>query len=290
MEELKVLDDVKLTKKVYSQKGVTLGAFLGGPVTAGYLLIENYKSLEKKSVVNKAWGITIISTVVYYALAYYLKEVLHVSTVPLFIICVAGAGQIFKQMQAADVEAYIQRGGEIHSNWRVAGIGLLFLLGTVLVLGAGLIFYQKESPIVIPPPVELVESSIPARSTTSSSNNVMKSAVNSLESKSYGDAAHVIVYNNFFFSELQIDTIAEQLTALGFFDADNQKQVYLEKVLFDYEFSITDASADITTEKTNLKYEELRANMEAFLKDGKVRILLMGDGLDEVLAEFGEEI
>ncbi|MFT5645507.1 MAG: hypothetical protein ACI976_000177 [Aureispira sp.] len=289
MEELKVLDDVKLTKKIYSQKGITLGAFLGGPVTAGYLLIENYKSVENRAVVNKAWGVTIFSTIIYYVLAYFLKEVMDMSTVPLFVGCVVGSSQIFKQLQAEDVEAYIQKGGEIHSNWRVAGIGLLFLLATIVVLGAGLMLYKTEEPIVIPPPQELIRPTIPARSTTSSSGNLMKSEVNSLQSKSYGDAAHVIVYNDFFFSELRIDTIAEQLTTLGFFD-DNPKNIYLEKVLFDYEFSITDASADLTNEKTSLKYEQLRADMEAFLKDGKVRILLMGDGLEEVLADFGEEI
>ncbi|MBL4650520.1 MAG: hypothetical protein JKY03_12385 [Aureispira sp.] len=211
------------------------------------------------------------------------------STVPLFVACVVGAGPVFKQLQAADVEVYLQQGGAIHSNWRVAGIGLLFLLGTVFILGAGLMAYEVQSPIIMPPPAELIRPTIPARNTTSSSGNLMKTVVNSLESKSYGDAAHVIVYNNFFFSELKIDRIAEQLTALVFFD-DNPKQVYLEKVLFDYEFSIIDASADITTEKTSLEYEKLRANMEAFLKDGKVRILLMDEDLDEVLAEFGEEI
>lgn len=289
MEEQKILDDVKRTEKVYSQKGITLGAFLGGPIAAGYFLIENYKSLDNKAVVNKAWGITIISTIIYYVLAYFLKEVVGVSTVPLFVTCVVGAGQIFKQIQAKDIEVHLQQGGDLHSNWRVAGIGLLFLFGTVFILGAGLMAYEVQSPIIMPPPAELIRPTIPARNTTSSSGHLMKSVVNSLESKSYGDAAHVIVYNNFFFSELKIDTISEKLTALGFFD-DNQKQVYLEKVLFDYEFSIIDASADITTEKTSLEYENLRANMEAFLKDGKVRILLMDEDLDEVLAEFGEEI
>lgn len=289
MEELKVLDDVKLIKKVYSQKGIALGAFLGGPVTAGYLLIENYKSLENRAVVNKAWGFTIFSTIIYYVLAYFLKEVVDMSTVPLFVACVVGASQIFKQLQAEDIEAYLQKGGEVHSNWRVAGIGLLFLLATIVILGAGLMLYKTQEPIVIPPPQELVRPTVPARSTTSSGGNLMKSEVNSLQSKSYGDAAHVIVYNDFFFSELRIDTIAEQLIALGFFDA-NPKNIYLEKVLFDYEFSITDASADITTEKTNLEYEQLRADLEAFFKDGKVRILLMDENSEEILRDFGEEI
>jgi hypothetical protein len=290
MEDSNILDDVKPTKKIYTKGGITLGALFGGPIGAGYFLIENYKSLEKTAVVKKAWGISIISTVIYYALAYCMEEVIHTTTIPLFIVCVSGAGQLFKQLQATDVEAYIQRGGEVHSNWRVVGISLLFLIVTVTIIGSFSMRYILEEPAVIPPAVELIESSTPARSTTSSRNNLMKSVVASLESKSYGDAAHLILYNNFFFSELKIDSIAEQLTVLDFFDAENQKKVFLEKVLFDYEFSITDASADITKEEVRAKYEQLRIDMETFLKDGKVRIILIEEDSEEVLAEFGEEI
>jgi hypothetical protein len=290
MEELNILDDVKPTKKVYSKNGVTLGAFFGGPIGVGYFLIENYKSLNKVAVVNKAWGITIISTVIYYVIAYVMKEVVDTSTIPLFVVCVSGARQLFKQQQETDVEAHIQRGGEVYSNWRAVGISLLMLIVTACLLGGIAMFFNLEESPSIPPQVELVESSTPARSTTSSSNDLTKSVVSSLESNSYGDAGHVILYNTFFFSELKIDSIAKQFSALGFFDAENQKQVYVEKVLFDYEFSITDASADISTEKTMAQYEKLRTDLEAFLEDGKVRILLMDGDSDNVLMEFGEVI
>lgn len=77
---------------------------------------------------------------------------------------------------------------------------------------------------------------------------------------------------------------------MNFFDARNQKYIYLEKVLFDYEFSITDASANIEDKQTSLKYEQLRIDLEKFLKDGSVRVLLMDEDLEEVLGHFGEEI
>ncbi|CAA6827817.1 MAG: Unknown protein [uncultured Aureispira sp.] len=288
MEEWKILDDVELTKKVYTEKGIAWGAFWGGPVAAGYFLIENYKSLGHKAVVTKAWGITIFSTIIYFILAYFIKEVGRISIIPLFIICMMLARQVFTQKQAADVAAHIKRGGKVHSNWRVAGISLLFFLGTIGSIGSVWMMYTIQRPMVtIPLPVELVGPTTPARSTTSSRNNLMKSVVNNLQSKSYGAAGHVIVYNDFFFSELKIDSIAEELTSLGFFELDNKKSIYLEKVLFDYEFSITDASADVANEKTRIQYEQLRANMEAFLKDGKVTILLMDEDSEAVLLRFG---
>lgn len=290
MEELKILDDLKPTKKVYKKGGITLGAFLGGPIGAGYFLIENYKSLDKEAVVKKAWGITIFSTIAYYVLAYVFSEVIETTTIPLYVACLAGARQIFQQQQAADVEAYIQQGGEVYSNWRVIGISFIFLLGTIAVIGGLSMFFVLEEPPLPPPPIELVETPPTPRSTTSSRNNLTQSVVASLESKAYGAAAHVIIYNNFFFTESKIDSIAAELTALNFFDAENRKEIYIDKVLFDYEFSIVDVSADVNKEKTNLRYKELRANMEAFLKDGKVFILLKDENLENVLAQFGEEL
>lgn len=292
MQELKILDDSKPTEKVYKERGLAWGAFLGGPIIAGYLLIKNYKSLGKKSAVNKALGITIASTIIYCMLAYFFQEVVNLSFVPLAIICMVVTQQVFKQQQAADVETHIQKGGEVYSNWRAVGIGLLFSIIIISIL-VGIAFYTYQETRFVPTPTELEESSsapVPARSSTGSNNQLMKSVVASLESKSYGDVGHVIIYNNFFFTDSKIDSIAEYLTALDFFDAEGPKHIYLEKVLFDYEFSITDASADVNTEKTKLKYEKLRTDMELFFKEGKVRILLMDEYLEGVLAEFGEEI
>ena len=141
MDELNILDDSKPVKKVYNKQGITWGAFLGGPIGAGYFLIENYKSLDKRNVVNKAWGITIVSTVLYYIVAYLMETVLNTTTIPLYVVCLSGARQIFKQLQEADIEAYIQQGGEVYSNWRTVGISLLFLVGTL-----GCLLYTSPSP------------------------------------------------------------------------------------------------------------------------------------------------
>lgn len=289
MEELHLLDEIKPTKKIYTKNGISLGAVLGGPIGLGYFLIENYKSFDKIALVKKAWGITIFSTLIYCFLAYYLKEVIGTTAIPLFVPCLGAARQIFKQEQASYVEAHIKNGGAIHSNWRVVGISFLCLVGTLTVLAIVVKLFGLEKPIVIPPQEELVTATVPARSTTSSRNNLMKSVVANLESKIYGEAEHEVVYNNFFFSELKIDSIAEELTAVNFFDAKNRKEVHLEKVLFDYEFSIIDASADLTNESTRLRYQQLRTQMEGFLKDGKVSILLMDENLEEVLARFDAE-
>jgi len=290
MEELKVLDEVKLRTKVYNEKGIAWGAFLGGPIAAGYFLIENYKSLGNRAIVNKAWKITLISTVIYFILAYFLQEMMGISIVPILISCMIMARQVFREKQAVEVEAHIKKGGAVHSNWRVAGISLLFFLGTIGSIGSLLMMYGLQKSTTIPPAVELVGPMLPARSTTSSRNNVMKSVVNKLESKPYGAAGHLLVYNDFFFSESKIDSIAEELTRLGYLDAPHPNNIYLEKVLFDYEFSITEVKAAITNKKMTAEYEQLRTEMEAFLKDGKVTILLIDEKSKEVLRRFGEAI
>jgi len=54
-----------LTKnlKFYSQKAIGIATFIGGPLAAGYLIRENYLSLEKPNEAKKSLIIGIISTI-----------------------------------------------------------------------------------------------------------------------------------------------------------------------------------------------------------------------------------
>lgn len=288
MQETRILDQIKPSEKVYNERGIAIGAFLGGPLAAGYLLVANYRKLGKGYLTGKTWIMTAGSCLVYFVLAYFIPD--KVPSIVLPITCVAVARQVFKQVQEEDLKTHLSKEGEIYSSWRAAGIGTLFAILTLGLFFIGLMLFQpKEFAAMMNPEVRQVPIERPIEQ-SSSSSSITQSAVSSLETKSYGEAAHVIVYDELSFSETEINGIADELTALEFFDETNQKYVYLEKLLFDYEFSITDSSADMEDEETRAKYEKLRADMDAFLTDGKVILLLKDENLEEVLGRFGEEI
>jgi len=274
MEDQNILDEVKPIGKIYNEKSISLGAFFGGPIAAGYLLIENYKSLGKDGVINKAWIITIISSIAFLGLAMIVPDIKGINAI-FAIVCVTATRPIFKQYQEPDVNQYIEEGGELHSNWRVFGISTLILVVFGSIMFAAYMMFADSAP-----------TSIATSNSMTESIETPSSPTPDFETKSYGDAAHVIVYNQAAFSENEIDAIAQRLTSLAFFNADNQKYVYLEKKMRNYEFSITDASADINDSKTKAQYTQLRTDMEDFLKDGKVSIILLDENLDEVLERF----
>jgi hypothetical protein len=50
--------------KIYKDRAIFVGTFLGGPLVAGYLSAENYKNLGQQNKVKTAWLIAIIFTIV----------------------------------------------------------------------------------------------------------------------------------------------------------------------------------------------------------------------------------
>lgn len=290
MEETHILDEAQSSQKVYNETGIALGTFFGGPIATGYLFVANYKNLGKGHLSKKVWGITAVVFILYCTILFIIQEIvtINIPNVVFPIISVAIARQLFKQQQEKDVEAHIQQGGEVYSLWRAGGISFIFSLVMISIFMGGYLWYGSDRILPSTPSEE--GWTVPPQEEPSSELTDPSSVVANLETRSYGEAAHVIVYNEVFFTKEKIDSIAEELTRLNFFDARNQKYIYLEKVLFDYEFSITDASANIEDKQTSLKYEQLRIDLEKFLKDGSVRVLLMDEDLEEVLGHFGEEI
>jgi hypothetical protein len=48
---------VKTECKLYKDKAIWIGTFIGGPLVAGYLIAENYKKLGQDKNASKSWGI-----------------------------------------------------------------------------------------------------------------------------------------------------------------------------------------------------------------------------------------
>ena len=60
--------------KIYKDRAFWVGTFLGGPLVAGYLFSENFKSLGQPEKVKPTWIITIIATVVIFGGIFMIPE------------------------------------------------------------------------------------------------------------------------------------------------------------------------------------------------------------------------
>lgn len=64
MEQEQTLDKHITIGKIYKEKAITFGTFLGGHLVAGHLIAENFKVFGEKDRAKKTWIYTIIATVI----------------------------------------------------------------------------------------------------------------------------------------------------------------------------------------------------------------------------------
>lgn len=275
MTEIEVLDENELSPKgkVYTETMVAMAAFFGSPLAAGYLFAENYKVLRQPHKVQRAWAVAIGGTIALFILIYIVEQFVEVPTIGFWMGVAFGTKAMFRNEQGAAVTEHTAKGGELHSAWRAAGVSLV-AFGVILIFVLGSVFlvsYPSERE-------ETIAVQAPAINTTIDAD---------FQTRSYGDAAHVVVFNRADISDEAIDAMASELTQVGFFDAVNSKTVYLEinpdRV---YNFVVTQANVDPADPATQTLYKNAKTQLEAFFANTTVELMLMDENLEYTLSTF----
>ncbi|MER3465626.1 MAG: hypothetical protein C4329_15655 [Chitinophagaceae bacterium] len=122
------------TQRIYSQSGITIGSLMGWPIVAGYLLSKNYTALVQNKKAGKTWLLCIATFVLLVTLASVLPQQVPNAS---FVFANAALGYYMTQsLQGKLIDAHIVSGGLVYSNWRCAGIALIFtVILVVLALG-----------------------------------------------------------------------------------------------------------------------------------------------------------
>jgi len=111
--------------KVYKDRAIYVGTFLGGPLVAGYLSAENFKNLGQQDKVKTAWFISIASTIAIVGIVFLIPNI---EKVPSFIIPIIYAGiaqYLVQKTQGPAIKSHIEKGGPVYSVWRAVWIGLI---------------------------------------------------------------------------------------------------------------------------------------------------------------------
>lgn len=114
--------------KIYSRKSICLATLFGGPLVAGYLIAENYKSFNKFGLAKRTWSITIVVAIVLY---FIFCSVSQSNKIPVFIIPVAFSlitAYVVQRFQGDQIESHLDAGGDAYSIWRALAISLIGLL------------------------------------------------------------------------------------------------------------------------------------------------------------------
>jgi hypothetical protein len=130
--------------KFYSQKAIGIATFIGGPLAAGYLIRENYLTLNKPDEGKKSLIIGIISTIILFGGIFIIPESI-LDKVPNQILPLIYTGIIYlivEKIHGQILNKHKENKNEFFSGWRAAGIGLISLV----VLSIGIFGYVFLSP------------------------------------------------------------------------------------------------------------------------------------------------
>src|SRR6185312_10100567 len=195
MENTATVQNSAPTYKVYKEKGIWAGSFLGGPLVAGYLIAENFKAFGDKNKARNTWIITVVSTIVLFALLLFVPFISKLPA-PLFpLVYTAIAYALVIRYQKQKIDAHIQAGGQTFKWYRILGVGVIGCIITIIPLAITL--YLTD----------------PSMSYTT---------------KAYGPAKNELLYNKKSISDSEADKMADALTKVGLFGQSQEVSVIMK--------------------------------------------------------------
>jgi hypothetical protein len=120
--------------KLYDDRAVFVGTIIGGPLAAGYLIAENYKSLEERGKVLKTWLFAILATIVIFGVAFLIPTSSSTPGYILPLIYSWFASYLAKWLQGDQIKLHRRNMGELYSRWRAALVGLIGLVITIVII------------------------------------------------------------------------------------------------------------------------------------------------------------
>ena len=130
--------------KLYNDRSIYVGTFLGGPLVAGYLAAENYKKLGQPTKVKNAWIIALIATLAILGAIFFIPGLEKIPNYLIPLIYTAIAQFLIQKFQGNAIKAHIAQGGQIYSTWRAVWIGLIGLLVLVALISVLILLTDKR--------------------------------------------------------------------------------------------------------------------------------------------------
>lgn len=249
MEE--TIDIQSSTERIYNDKMIYIGTFLGGPLVAGYFIAENFKVFGEHNNAKKTWIYTIIATVIIFGGIFLIPDNVKIPNQIIPFIYTAIVYYLAKHFQGQHIEAHLHSGGGIFGWWRTICVGLI---GLVVVF------------IAVFALVSFTDSTVSEDST-----------------KFYGVMKHEIVFDKSNISESEVDKLAQGFVNTTFFDEVVTKYVYVKKVKNDFEISIS-CDKSLTNIPDGVEsFVQLRNDLQTMFPDNKIVFNLVVDKLDNII-------
>ncbi len=246
------LDIERPTRKIYKDRAIWVGTFLGGPLAAGYLIAENFKAFNDKDKAKKTWIYAIIATVVVFGGVFLIPENVKIPNQIIPLIYTAIAYYLVQHYQGQNISAHLNSGGQLFGWWRTIAVGLIGLAITIIpIIGFALLSDSIDNA--------------------------------SISTKTYGIMKHEIDFDKNNISETEVNKIADGLTKTTFFDEAVTKYVYVNKLNDKYELKISVVDGIANDSEALQPFIDLRTDLQTMFPNNKIVFKLVVDNLDNVV-------
>ncbi len=246
------LDIERPTRKIYKDRAIWVGTFLGGPLAAGYLIAENFKAFNDKDKAKKTWIYAIIATVVVFGGVFLIPENVKIPNQIIPLIYTAIAYYLVQHYQGQNISAHLNSGGQLFGWWRTIAVGLIGLAITIIpIIGFALLSDSIDNA--------------------------------SISTKTYGIMKHEIDFDKNNISETEVNKIADGLTKTTFFDEAVTKYVYVNKLNDKYELKISVVDGIENDSEALQPFIDLRTDLQTMFPNNKIVFKLVVDNLDNVV-------
>lgn len=118
------------SKKLYSQKAISIATYFGGPLAAGLLIRENYRNLDKEKLGQNAFIIGIVSTIIIFIGIFSIPEQI-IAKIPNALIPLIYTGiisLIVEKIQGNDLKSHKENNQTFQSLWKATGLGAICMV------------------------------------------------------------------------------------------------------------------------------------------------------------------
>ncbi len=120
--------------KIYKDRAIWAGTFLGGPLAAGYLIAHNFNAFNEPRKAKMTWIYSIIATIIIFGGVFLIPDPDKIPRQIVPLIYTAIAYFLVQRFQGKLIETHLDAGGKAYSWWKAAGIGLVGTVITVILL------------------------------------------------------------------------------------------------------------------------------------------------------------
>lgn len=248
----KILDIKVPVNKIYKDRAIWVATFLGGPLAAGYIIAENFKTFNEPEKAKKTWIFSIIATIIVFGGVFLIPENVKIPGQLIPLIYTGIAFYLVQHFQGKQILEHLNFGGHFFGWGRIILVGLIGLAITLLpILGFSLM--SNPSPIA------------------------------GAETKYYGNAKNEIAFYKENISEIEVNAIAEGLKKTTFFDDVVAKFVFASKEEGNYVISISVLDGIQGDNQNYLPFTLLKNDLQIIFPENKIILKLFVDDLNNVV-------